>query len=264
MRAATTPRLSMVLTMGPAVLLLTQGALGQAESQPPPGGGAGALARARARVAGTALVDPLEQLAYLKASNCEWGDLFGWSVAACGDTLVVGSRGEDSAATGVNGEQHDNNGYASGAAYVFVAKAGAGHSRPTSSRPNRARADSDPPSRSRETRSSWARCPRQHTSTSGAMPSGTHQACLGEAAAERADGFGRAVGVSADTIVIGAPHDGSSATGVDGNPMAGGAPDSGAAYVFVRTGSAWVQEAYLKASNTGASDLFGTSVAVSG
>ena len=39
---------------------------------------------------------------------------------------------------------------------------------------------------------------------------------------------------------------------------------SGAAYVFVRSSGTWVQQAYLKASNTGASDSFGESVAVSG
>ncbi len=39
---------------------------------------------------------------------------------------------------------------------------------------------------------------------------------------------------------------------------------SGAAYVFVRSGGVWSQQAYLKASNTGAGDCFGESVAVSG
>ena len=34
--------------------------------------------------------------------------------------------------------------------------------------------------------------------------------------------------------------------------------------MFVRSGSTWSQQAYLKASNTGAEDRFGNSVAVSG
>jgi len=34
--------------------------------------------------------------------------------------------------------------------------------------------------------------------------------------------------------------------------------------VFVRTGTTWTQQAYLKASNTGANDYFGDSVALSG
>ena len=42
------------------------------------------------------------------------------------------------------------------------------------------------------------------------------------------------------------------------------APQAGAAYVFVRNGVTWTQQAYLKASNTDAGDRFGYSAAVSG
>jgi hypothetical protein len=66
-------------------------------------------------------IDPtLTQQAYLKASNTEAGDFFGYSVAVSGDTVVVGTRREDSNATGVNGNQNDNSAVDSGAAYVFV------------------------------------------------------------------------------------------------------------------------------------------------
>ncbi len=41
-------------------------------------------------------------------------------------------------------------------------------------------------------------------------------------------------------------------------------PDSGAAYVFTNDGTTWSQQAYLKASNSGASDQFGWWVAISG
>ncbi len=60
------------------------------------------------------------QQAYLKASNTGTGDLFGWSVALSGDTLVVGAIGEDSNASGVGGEQSDNSASGAGAAYVFA------------------------------------------------------------------------------------------------------------------------------------------------
>jgi len=55
---------------------------------------------------------------YLKASNVGAQDRFGESVAIDGDTLVVGARFEDSNATGINGAQNDlaSN---SGAVYVF-------------------------------------------------------------------------------------------------------------------------------------------------
>jgi hypothetical protein len=70
--------------------------------------------------------------------------------------------------------------------------------------------------------------------------------------------------VSSDTVVVGAVQEASNATGVNGNQTNNSALNSGAAYVFVRSGTNWSQQAYLKASNTGADDEFGVSVAVSG
>lgn len=42
------------------------------------------------------------------------------------------------------------------------------------------------------------------------------------------------------------------------------ATDAGATYVFSRAGTTWTQRAYVKASNTGAADSGGVSVALSG
>jgi len=67
-----------------------------------------------------------KQQAYLKASNAAGGAQFGNSVSlsADGNLLAVGSPGEASSATGVNGNQHDDSMPDSGAVYVF-ARAGA-------------------------------------------------------------------------------------------------------------------------------------------
>src|SRR5690606_20389410 len=62
----------------------------------------------------------------------------------------------------------------------------------------------------------------------------------------------------------GAHHEASAATGVDSDQADNSASSSGAVYVFKRTGVVWEQEAYLKASNTGADDNFGSSVSLSG
>lgn len=78
------------------------------------------------------------------------------------------------------------------------------------------------------------------------------------------DQFGTWVDVDSDLIVVGSPYEDSSATGVGGDDSDNSLKDSGAAYVFVRTGTAWAQQAYLKAWNTGAADYFGISVTVSG
>ena len=64
------------------------------------------------------------QQAYIKASNTDDGDHFGVSVALSGDTLAVGTRFEDSAATGIDGDQSDNNAANAGAVYVFTRTAG--------------------------------------------------------------------------------------------------------------------------------------------
>ena len=48
------------------------------------------------------------QQAYLKASNTEAGDQFGYSVAVSGDTVVVGAPDEDSSTTGVNSTPNES------------------------------------------------------------------------------------------------------------------------------------------------------------
>ncbi|MDZ4064446.1 MAG: FG-GAP repeat protein, partial [Coriobacteriia bacterium] len=67
------------------------------------------------------------------------------------------------------------------------------------------------------------------------------------------DYFGYSVAVSGDTAVVGAYRDDDKGT------------DAGAAYVFTRNGDGtWTQKAKLLASDGGAFDYFGCSVAVSG
>jgi|GEM_PF-2866222 len=80
------------------------------------------------------------------------------------------------------------------------------------------------------------------------------------------DSFGYAIAISSDgnTLVVGAHLEDSNATGIDGNGENNAAHDSGAAYVFHRSGNTWTQDAYLKATNTEQNDYFGTSVAISG
>jgi len=60
-----------------------------------------------------------------------------------------------------------------------------------------------------------------------------------------------------DTLVVGARvEDGCDASEEDDNDCF----NSGAAYVFVRSGVSWSQQQYLKASNPGTADYFGHSV----
>jgi trimeric autotransporter adhesin len=77
------------------------------------------------------------------------------------------------------------------------------------------------------------------------------------------DAFGTSVAISGDWLIAGAPYEDGSA------PMPDGAPDeatkdSGAAYLFERTESGWVNRAYLKAEMPRASARFGWNVAIDG
>lgn len=164
------------------------------------------------------------QQAYVKASNTGTGDEFGGSVALSGDgsTLVVGAPHEDSNAIGIGGIQGNDAISDSGAVYVFV-RSGVGE---------------------------WSQ--QAYVKASNTGPG---------------DSFGRSVALSGDgnTLAIGAPWESSSAIGINGNQANDGALSSGSVYVFVRSGAdVWSQQAYVKASNTDVNDLFGFSVALSG
>ena len=56
------------------------------------------------------------------------------------------------------------------------------------------------------------------------------------------------------TLAVGADGESSGATGIGGNQADNSAEAAGAAYVFARVGATWSQQAYVKASNTGAVD----------
>src|SRR5262249_12317040 len=80
------------------------------------------------------------------------------------------------------------------------------------------------------------------------------------------DRFGSSVALSADgnTLAVGADGESSAAAGINGDQTNNTAPIAGAVYVFVRSGTTWTQQAYIKASNTDSRDAFGREVALSG
>ena len=128
----------------------------------------------------------------LHASDGAAGALFGYSVAINGDTIVVGAP----FASG--------GGAQSGAVYVFTRSG-----------------------------SSW-----------------TEQAALIPSSFSAGDRFGFQVSISGDTLIAGSPN------------LDTAFAEAGAAFVFVRSGSSWSEEAMLTASDEAASDFFGTSVSL--
>lgn len=156
--------------------------------------------------------------AYIKASNTNAGDYFGTSVAIDGDTLVVGAFGEKSNTKGINGNQSDNSLTNAGAVYVFVRNG-----------------------------TTW-----------------TQQAYLKASNTDFDDYFGMPVGIDGDTIVVSAHHEQSNSREINGDQTNNGAPFAGAVYVFLRNGTTWSQQAYLKASNAEGGDYLGYSLAIDG
>ena len=122
------------------------------------------------------------------------GGAFGYSVALAGETALVGAY------------QDDDQGTSSGSAYVFVRSSGV-----------------------------WSQ-----------------QAKLLPTDGAAYDYFGASVAVSDDTALIGAYGDDDQGT------------DSGSAYVFVRSGGSWSQQAKLLPSDGAAADLLANSVALWG
>ena len=77
--------------------------------------------------------------------------------------------------------------------------------------------------------------------------------------------FGVASAISADgkTVAIGAYSEASDATGINGDQSNSNAPGSGAVYLFRLVGAVWVQQAYIKPSNTKSQMFFGSSLSLS-
>jgi hypothetical protein len=63
--------------------------------------------------------------ARLSSSHDDPGDRFGSAISVRGPVLAIGAPGEDSAATGIDGDQTSNSATDSGAVYVFTSIAGA-------------------------------------------------------------------------------------------------------------------------------------------
>lgn len=167
-----------------------------------------AAGRVSSTTAGNGFLAGFVQESYLKSSNLDSGDEMGSSVAIDADTAVSGiPYFENSAASN------------SGAALVFV----------------------------RSTRT-WS-----------------EQQLIVPSYVDANDQFGYSVALSGDTLVIGSPKEDSNSTGISTLENSNdSAPDSGAVFVYTRSGSTWSLEAYIKASNNMPNNQFGYSVALDG
>jgi hypothetical protein len=242
------------------------------------------------------------QQAYVKASNTGEagtaesfgeGDQFGFSISlsADGGVLAVGALTEDGGVPGIDGNQADNSAQSAGAVYVFT-RSGTRWAQQAYIKPAPIDAgdlfgiavaldaagttlavgsfDEDGSSRTVDgpvdNRSFGAGAAHVFV-RSGATWS--QQAYIKPSNGEPQDSFGVHLALSdnGDTLLVGALDEDCPATGVNAPGCDGDWREDlsmGAAYVFVRRGRTWSQQAFLKASNTGFNDWFGARVALSG
>jgi len=224
------------------------------------------------------------QQAYLKASNTDAGDLFGWAVDVEGDRVVVGAIDESSGATTVNGDESDDSTALAGATYVFV-RGGTTWTQEAYLKASNAGADDrfgasvalsgDTILVGASSESGNGTGVNSDGSDDSLFRAGAayvyvhngstwaEQAYLKASNTELDDYFGHYVALDGDTLVVGAEREDGGAVGVNGDQSDNSVPDAGAAYVFTRQATTWSQAAYLKASNPSPGDNFGASVGVS-
>lgn len=90
----------------------------------------------------------------------------------------------------------------------------------------------------------------------------TQKAYIKPSNTDAEDGFGEALALHGDTLVVGAPYEASMSTGVNEDQIDNSIDGSGAVYVFSKEDDVWSQTAYLKALNANENDNFGISVDV--
>lgn len=204
------------------------------------------------------------QQAYIKSSNSQSGDQFGNSVALSHDTLAVGAVGEDSAATGIGGNQGDNSASGSGAVYVFTRSGNTWSQQAYVKASNSAANSSFGGSLSLDSNTLAVGTDNASTAYVFTRSGGlwTQEALLQGANTENGDQFGISVAVHGDTLAVGASGEDSAATGINGDGANNSGSDSGALYVFTRIGTTWTQRDYVKASNGEAGDSLGSAIAV--
>lgn len=224
------------------------------------------------------------QQAYLKASNTDTSDEFGYAVAMSGDgnTVAVSAQGEDS---GLAGVQTDNSAAQAGAVYVFTREGGQWQQQAYLKAGNVGQddqfgydlslsADGSVLAIGAPGEAGLAAANPADNSGPGAGAAYVHGrngsawtqlAYLKASNAEAGDSFGSALALSGDgtTLAVGAWREASASVGVDADQADNAALAAGAVYVFTQTGASWPQQAYLKASNAQTYDRFGMALSLS-
>jgi hypothetical protein len=257
---------------------------------------------------------PIRQTAYLKASNAHAEDHFAcgghlpghsgnaMAVSADGNTLAVGAPHESSNAKGVNGDQNNDETFASGAVYIFVRQgnswtqqayikasnpqqsanfglnvalnangntlAVSAYMESSASKGVNSNQDDESLPQAgavyvfTRTGTTWSQQAYIKASNTGRRADPNNPEDWGDG-----DQFGFSVALSGDgnLMAVGALSEDSRASGMNNIAFQDddSAADAGAVYMFSRTGNNWSQTAYLKSMNNDGGDRFGFSVGLS-
>ena len=224
------------------------------------------------------------QQAYIKASNTDSLDNFGYSIALSADTLAVGAYGEDSNATGIGVGNEGNNVLTgnSGAVYVFTREAATWSQQAYIKASNAGAGDFFGWSLSLSNDTLAVGAVGEASSTNldqndnslnraGAVYVFTRdgemwsqQDYIKASYTGETDDFGWSLALSGDNLAVGAPREDSSSKGISNDTGNNDLSDSGAVYLFNRSGADWSQWAYIKSASPDAADYFGYSVALDG
>lgn len=224
-----------------------------------------------------------QQQALIQASNAESFDMFGssLSLSANGQILAVGARDESSASTGIDGDMSNNSSGDSGAVYVFTRNGETwqqqAYLKASNSNTNFEFGSGVSLNSLGNLLAVSAPGENEIPGNSGAIYIfGRDDQFWQQQALIRAEGltgsFNSAVSMDAEgsILVVGASEEDTDGFGVHSNQTTlvasidSEAANSGAAYVFEQINGVWHQRAYLKASNAGRFDRFGTSVSIAG
>lgn len=220
--------------------------------------------------------DDWQQDAFIKASNTRTQHYFGYALdlSADGTTLAVGAFREDSAATGINGDQDDDSAERAGAVYVFTDDETDGWDQQAYLKASDASSgDIFGYALALSAAGDTLAVGAHLAGAAGAVYLFAHDdggwrqdARLTASGSGSGARFGVAVDLSADgeTLAVGASGDNNPATGLHATSGEDGYRSSGAAYVFEREGDNWREVVYIKPESNWYDNRFGDAVALSG
>ena len=214
---------------------------------------------------------------YIKGSTTANNHNFGISVSLEGDRLAVGAEGDlgNNASGELSGGAayvftRDGNGNWSQQALIKASNTGGGFGHVVSLSGNTLAVSAQREKSNAtginqdETDVSASNAGAVYVFTYDGNSTWTQQAYIKASNTESQDLFGFSMALSGDTLAVGAMFEDSNAILIDGDQADNSAEKAGAAYVFARVAGVWTQQAYIKASNTGAGDQFGRNIALSG